>query len=274
MLSLLLPLTLAAHSALAHPAASPAAAVKCPIVFDGRIPAAASPTDFDATATSPFNPDYVKGQNLKWSEILLFPTGLPTSHFDVEGEHKPVEVTLSDKSIFMTQRGFRRAGLQFKGDSNNGSKGSQGVKTLHFSIMIDKSRPFNLSHEYLNVWHETADYSANQFNFQMGQMIDQRSLPRDTFKVLNRQNRQIWSTPIDASVWNNFAITIDYTKKYVSFCIPLSRLTREEVSIRTLADMSPAPSKSTTPRVTSHSSPSPRPCRTTTRARASTRSAS
>ena len=215
MLPVLLPLLLAAGQAAAAvlPAASNAT-IKCPVVFDGRVSSTLALTDFDATSTSPFNPDYVKGEGLKWSQILLFPSGIPTSRFDgAGGEYKPVEVTLSDKSIFMTQRGFRRAGLQLKGDSNNGSKGSTGVKTIHFSIMIDKTRPFNLSHEYLNVWHESADYSANQFNFQMGQMIDQRSLPKDTFKVLNRQNRQIWSTPIDAAGWNNFAITIDFTKK-------------------------------------------------------------
>lgn len=65
-----------------------------------------------------------------------------------------------------------------------------------------------------NVWHEAADYSANQFNFQMGAMLDQRSLARDTFKVLNRSNKQIWSAPMDVSSpgWNNFAITIDYGK--------------------------------------------------------------
>lgn len=64
-----------------------------------------------------------------------------------------------------------------------------------------------------NVWHETADYSANQFNFEMGSILGQPELPSDTFKILDRRNRQIWSTPIDETAWNNFAVTIDYVKK-------------------------------------------------------------
>ena len=62
-----------------------------------------------------------------------------------------------------------------------------------------------------NVWHEAADYSSNQFNFQTGQIIGQ-SGARDTWKVLNRQNRQVWSTPIDKTAWQNFAITLDFNK--------------------------------------------------------------
>ncbi|KAL1874737.1 hypothetical protein VTK73DRAFT_265 [Phialemonium thermophilum] len=194
------------------------AEIKCPIIFDGRIKSALTATDFDSSSTSPFNPDYVKGQGLKWSDIILFPTDAGTSRFDSAGdanataEYKPLEVTISDKSIFQNQNGFRRAGLQFQGDSNNDSPAVKGVKTIHFSVKLDPTRPFNLSHEYLNVWHEAADYSANQFNFQTGTIIGQTGLPKDTWKVLNRQNRQIWSTPIERSDWQNFAITLDFDK--------------------------------------------------------------
>jgi hypothetical protein len=31
--------------------------------------------------------------------------------------------------------------------------------------------------------------------------------------VLNRQNQQIWSTPIVKDDWQNFAITLDFNKK-------------------------------------------------------------
>ena len=64
------------------------------------------------------------------------------------------------------------------------------------------------------MWHEASDYSANQFNFQTGTIIGQTGLPRNTFKVMNRQNRQIWSTPIENNEWQNFAITVDWSKKY------------------------------------------------------------
>ena len=47
---------------------------KCTIVFDGRVPVNTAPTFFDTYATDTiFNPDYVKGSDLKWSDILKFP---------------------------------------------------------------------------------------------------------------------------------------------------------------------------------------------------------
>ncbi len=214
-------LTAAVTTVLAHPHkqhgqhghAATAADVKCPIVFDGRVKTTAVPTDFDSYSTSIFNPDYVKGQNLKWSDILKFPTTPSPARFD-NATHKPFEVTISDASIFQTQKGFRRAGLQLAGDTNTGSPGSKGVKTIHFSLRWDAQRALNLSHEYLNVWHEASDYSANQFNFETGAILGQSGLARDTWKVLDRKNKQIWSTPIVKDDWQNFAITLDFDKKY------------------------------------------------------------
>lgn len=130
-----------------------AADVKCPIVLDGRVKTSLTPTDFDSYSTSPFNPDYVKGNNLKWSDILVFPTDTGASRFD-NTSFKPFEVTISDASIFQKQQGFRRAGLQIQGDTNTGSPGDSGIKTIHFSVKQDPKRPLNLTHEYLNVWHE------------------------------------------------------------------------------------------------------------------------
>lgn len=200
--------------------------VQCPIVFDGRVAATTELTDFDSYATSPFNAEYVKGDGLKWSEIIKFPE-VPNARFDDE-THKALEVTISDDSIFQNQQGFRRAGLQFQGDTNNGSPASEGVKTIHFSVRYDAQRALNLSHEYLAVWHETADYSANQFNFEVGTVIGQEnSLPADTYKVLDRHYQQIWATPILEDEWQNFAITLDFDKKCVlafysvfSFLVP------------------------------------------------------
>ncbi|KPM34483.1 hypothetical protein AK830_g12087 [Neonectria ditissima] len=185
----------------------------CPVIFDGRVPANASLADFDTArggGWNPFNPGYVKGNNLSWSDILLLPNHVPASRFDAAAAAVPVEVTIADESIFMKQNGFRRAGLQFNEDANEDSPASEGVVTLHFSLLQDESRPLNLSHEYLNVWHEAADYSSNQFNFQTGAMIDQPTLPKDTYKLLDRTNKEIWSTPILPGSWQNFAITLDF----------------------------------------------------------------
>jgi hypothetical protein len=129
--------------------------VKCPLVFDGRVKTTAVPTDFDSADTSIFNPGYVKGNDLEWSDILQFPE-VANARFD-DAAYKPFEVTISDESIFMTQQGFRRAGLQFKGDENEASPSSEGVKTLHFSLKWDAQRALNTSHEYILTWSEQAD---------------------------------------------------------------------------------------------------------------------
>jgi hypothetical protein len=143
-----LALLLAAGTALAAPHHK-RADIACPIVFDGRVPSswAADPTTFDTYATNTiFNPDYVKGNDLKWSTILQFPN-VTKSRFEGE-DTVSVEVTLSDKSIFQKQNGFRRAGLQFLKDASDGP-GQMGVKTLHWSVKQDAARPLNLTHEYL-----------------------------------------------------------------------------------------------------------------------------
>ncbi|TLD05161.1 uncharacterized protein PgNI_09303 [Pyricularia grisea] len=212
LFSVLLLAAAASATPLAVRAADPTGTIQCPIVFDGRVPTTLVSTDLDDATRSPFNTGYVKGEGLKWSDIIKFPTEVGQPRFENSSSHKPITVTLSDRSIFQTQRGFRRAGLQFKDDANTGGRGAVGVRTLHWSVKIDPARGLNLSHEYLNVWHETADYSANQFNFEMGSILGQPDLPSDTFKILDRRNQQIWSTPIDETAWNNFAVTIDYDK--------------------------------------------------------------
>ncbi|KAK1979740.1 hypothetical protein LZ30DRAFT_596246 [Colletotrichum cereale] len=215
LLLLLAPAALAGSVPTCH-----AAAVRCPVVFDGRVPAAATPRDFDAASGggwNPYNPGYVKGEGLLWSDIVLLPAPAPApSRFDRAGATRPLEVTISDGSVFMNQRGFRRAGLQFAADANVGSPAAAGVKTLHFSVRQDAARPLNLTHEYLNVWHETAAYDANQFNFQTGTLIGREGLPKDTFKLLDRDNKLVWSTPVatDGS-WQNFALTLDFSKNTI-----------------------------------------------------------
>ncbi|KAI1749451.1 hypothetical protein F4782DRAFT_303784 [Xylaria castorea] len=183
-------------------------AIKCPMMLNGLVKSSLVPTDLDSYATSPFNPDYVRGSE-KFSQSLQFPN-VTSSRFD-NATTKAVEVTIDDQSIFQTQNGFRRAGLQIQGDTNEGGPGTTGVRTLHFSVKQDPQRKLNLTHEYLNVWHESSDYSANQFNFQTGTLIG-RGGNKNTFKVLNRQNTEVWSTPIDETAWQNFAITLDFSK--------------------------------------------------------------
>jgi hypothetical protein len=207
----LISLIAAASTVLAHPHKQQSADPKCSIVFDGRVPVNTAPTLFD-TSNALFNPDYVKGNDLKWSQILKFPND--SSRFDGT-KYTAVEVTISDQSIFQKQNGFRRAGLQFAKDAPDG-EGGKGVKTLHFSVKQDPARPLNLTHEYLNAWHEAADYSANQIQFQAGSLIGKSNADKNSFKLLDRSGNAIWSVLIDQKNWQNFAVKLDYNKKYVS----------------------------------------------------------
>lgn len=212
--SLLLSLGATAVAAIPFETRSPSSGVvQCPIVFEGRIAASAALTDWDVE-NDQFNYGYTKGNNLSWSDILLFPE-VANSRFD-NASYKSVEVTISDESIFQKQYGFRRAGLLFANDTNEGSLGYQGLKTVHWSVKQDSERALNLSHEYLNVFHESADYSGDQFMFQTGQMIAYPDTPADTFKIFDRNASLLWSTPIDFSEWQNFAITLDIDSKYAS----------------------------------------------------------
>lgn len=56
-------------------------------------------------------------------------------------------VLCSDDSIFNGQTGFRRAELN-PANNDGTDPATEGVKTVHFSLMKDDKRALNLSHEY------------------------------------------------------------------------------------------------------------------------------
>lgn len=141
-------------------------AVAQSIQFDGRVASNTKVADFDGGKI--FDPKQVFGAGLSLSQLLVLPAIGP-SLFD--NGSVPVEVTiryvnlahstkklvctrpvdtsyfLSDESIFNGQTGFRRA--EVVPASNDGTDAStEGVKTVHFSIMKDVQKPLNLSHEY------------------------------------------------------------------------------------------------------------------------------
>lgn len=168
--------------------------VKCPITLDGRIPQNFTLKTFDTTV-SPYNPGYTKGENLSWSEILLFPR-VPPSRFDFDGassSYRPIEVTINDSSIFRPgggdlQVGFRRAGLLL-GNGNDAS--NVGVAVYHWSNLQNRRKDWNmnLTHEYMNVWHEGNDYSHNQFSINAGVMLSQDS---EFFRSLVGEEGYAW----------------------------------------------------------------------------------
>ncbi|KAH7076966.1 hypothetical protein BKA63DRAFT_293988 [Paraphoma chrysanthemicola] len=210
-----------------HPPPKDSSRIKCPIIFDGRVPKNLTLKSFDSATTSPFNPGYVKGENISWSDILLLPDYVDRSRFD-EGKYRAVEVTIDDRSLFRAgpnlQTGFRRAGLLFKDDANDpgADAADAGVVTFHWSVKQDERRALNLSHEYMNVWHERADYGGNQFMFVGGVIlpgdggtgIDTKK-ERQKWRVQNFKNEFIFETPIDFDEWQNFAVQLDYTKSTI-----------------------------------------------------------
>ncbi|KAJ3506191.1 hypothetical protein NLJ89_g7006 [Agrocybe chaxingu] len=184
--------------------------VKCPVILEGRVPLNTTVDTFD-TSASRFNPDFVKGANLTWFQIIQFPSTAP-SKFDLP-INKAIEVTIDDRSIFApggnAQIGFRRADLLL---GNGSDESNIGVKTFHWSTKQDRFAKLNLTHEYMTVWHETNDFSANQFSFNTGLLLSDTSLDKSLWKVLDRNNNVIWSTKIAWDTWQNFAITMDMDK--------------------------------------------------------------
>ncbi len=203
-------------------------------MFDGRVPTSLKLADFDSYDTgSPFGPDYVKGQGLKWSEILQFPVG--AGHFALRQRRRRLQGGRGDaqRQVHLPDpEGLPegRPAVQRRLQRPKAPATATASRPLHFSVHQDAARPLNLSHEYLNVWHEASDYSSDQFMFQTGTLIDQRSPGKDTFKVLDRKNKLIWSTPIDKDAWQNFAFTLDFAKKYCLFppSFPLRSEQKEE----------------------------------------------
>lgn len=131
------------------------------------------------------------------------------------------QVTLSDASIFApsatnVQLGFRRAELMPL--SNNGSDASTtGIKTLHFSIMKDTSRPLNLSHEYQIAFLESSDFSTNQFVLKTGTILDSNNTDSNVLRVVGNVNRgatELFTTAFTDG-WHNFGLKLDFTAKFV-----------------------------------------------------------
>ena len=68
------------------------AAAAANVVFDGRIAANTTQADFD-TEDGPYGSEFVKGQNVSFSELVFLPAVEP-SLFDQQVGAKPFEVTV------------------------------------------------------------------------------------------------------------------------------------------------------------------------------------
>lgn len=192
------------------------------IFWDGRIPAGSTPSLFDSSK-SPYGTSSVFGQNLTFGKLIMIPTVTSESLFDAKDKDSAFEVTISDQSIFVpggnaanAQYGFRRAELNPNVNNSVGSPAVTGVKTVHFSLMMDAARTFNFSHEYQLVFLETADYSNTQFTLKTGTLIDVATADPKTLVLTGYGSKEtLFSTPFTAG-WHNFALTLNFDKNTVA----------------------------------------------------------
>ncbi|KAG5915375.1 hypothetical protein E4U61_004685 [Claviceps capensis] len=192
---------------------------KCPLVFDGRVPANFTLEQFDVK-NSVFNPSSVVGANQTFSSVLRFVNhGTSHSLFDRVGVTKPVEVTINDRSIFVpsvsnVQVGFRRTELMIA--SNSGKDiSTTGIRTLHFSIAKDPARPLKLDHEYQLSFLEDSSFSTNQFVLKTGNITGVNTLDPDSLTLFGNTNRfgdVLFTTPFTAGTFHNFALRLDFTR--------------------------------------------------------------
>ncbi|KAG5982188.1 hypothetical protein E4U55_002206 [Claviceps digitariae] len=194
-------------------------APRCPVIFDGRVPANYTLHQFDAK-NNIFNPSFVLGANQTFSSVLKFPSHMSSlSPFDRAGATKPIEVTINDHSIFApsasnVQVGFRRTELMIA--SNSGQDNSTiGIRTLHFSISKDSRRPLNLSHEYQLVFLEDASFSTNQFVLKTGTIMGVNNIDADSLTLFGNTKNfgdVLFTTPFSPKTFHNFALRLDFTQ--------------------------------------------------------------
>ncbi|KAF4555593.1 Hypothetical protein D9617_2g055550 [Elsinoe fawcettii] len=192
----------------------------CSLSFDGRVRADYQLTEFDNPNTSVWNPSFVLGFNTKWSQVLAYPRQRTGTLFSKTPEYKAIEMRINDNSIFQPnpedatsrQTGFRRSELIPVKFPISSADSSSGVKTFHFSLKANPSRPLNYSHEYSLVFQEDASYSTNQFVLKTGTILGTNGTGAPTLQFQGNQKtaETIWTAPFDAKVWHNFGIVQDF----------------------------------------------------------------
>jgi hypothetical protein len=177
----------------------------CPILFDGRIPGFAQTSDFDKSST-PFR-DGLKPSNTPWSSILSF-AQVPPSLFDRDHGSKGLEIQITDKSIVsrlgQSQSAYRRSDLVLDDAS------SAKVKTYHWSV--GQGLPLNLTHFYVNVYVDKKEATGESFLLGLGRL---EGTSESNWKIAGRDRSVKWQTPVIQGEWQNFAVTLDYERKYV-----------------------------------------------------------
>ncbi|KAL8351317.1 hypothetical protein RB598_006213 [Gaeumannomyces tritici] len=196
-------------------------AAACTLNFDGRVPQAATPETF-VSKQSPFNPTHVLGPNVTWAEIIEFPD-IPQSRFDKVVNSKPIALSISDKSVFLSgteglETALRRAELLL----NKRDDTVSGHVTWHLSVRADPARPLNYTHEYLLAFHEAQDFQADFWSIKTGAELEAPvgTPPRKTLRVEGYKwdvpVKLFFETPLTDDTWHNFGIDLNFNDNLIS----------------------------------------------------------
>ncbi|KAK2044668.1 hypothetical protein LZ31DRAFT_618446 [Colletotrichum somersetense] len=181
------------------------------VLPDGRIKADAVPEDFNVLA-SVFKSAVVKGDGLVFSDLIDFPQ-VDASLFDKAGNTKAFAINIDDKSIFVPQGGeaqsnIRRADLLPSIRSQLNNVAVTGVRTLHFSVQRDATKPLNETHDYQMVSLESADFSFHQFDVRTGADNGNEIAIFGNSKATPPE--KLFSTPFGDADFENFAMKLDF----------------------------------------------------------------
>ncbi|KAL6174077.1 hypothetical protein ACJQWK_00226 [Exserohilum turcicum] len=132
----------------------------CPLTFDGRIPQNFTKATFE-TAQSPFNRKYVLGLNQTWSQVISFPMDVEPSIFDRAAGTKPIEVEITDKSVFASD--------------------SEGHETaLRRAELLVNGKNQTVSGKYLLAFHEAQDFQADFWSLKVGRPMQEANATNGT----------------------------------------------------------------------------------------------
>lgn len=132
----------------------------------------------------------------------------------------------SDDSIFAPggaapQTAVRRAELSPNPAQSVDNVTTTGVKTLHFSIKPSPERALNVSHEYLMVFLERADFAGNQISLKTGTLLGSDGATKNDLVLLGNSNdggETLFTTAFEPDDFTNFGLLMDFDQKSVLDC--------------------------------------------------------
>lgn len=153
---------------------------------------------------------------MNFSDIIVFPN-VSASMFDKATNTKAFEITINDKSIFIPKGGepqanIRRADLLPSIRSTLNNVSTTGIRTMHFSVQQDTSKPLNTTHDYQIMNLESADFAFHQIDVRTGAANAGKLVIQGNSKnAAGQQTLASLDFPPDQMV--NVALKMDFTAK-------------------------------------------------------------